>query len=118
MRIALRSPHDEAMHSTHPEMGHGLRYRLRMFRKQVTRGPNLMRGFPRDGPARMQRTPPKCLVTGPIRVSVPFTVLAPNDAGEKEQGRSADQERHTQEDRRPEQGEQSAHGQQPRAASR
>jgi hypothetical protein len=35
--IALRSAHDAAMHSTHPEKGHGLRCRPTMSRKQVSR---------------------------------------------------------------------------------
>src|SRR6266542_1582967 len=37
MRIALRSPHDAAMHSTHTDMSHGVRCGQRMFTKQVSR---------------------------------------------------------------------------------
>jgi hypothetical protein len=38
-------PHDAAMHSTHPEMGHGLRCPQTMFTKQVS-GALAQRGFP------------------------------------------------------------------------
>ena len=65
--IALRSPHDAPMHSTNPEMGHGLQCRLTMFTKQVSRPMDIP--DPPSWPRRRSRSSNsrKDLVTGPIR---------------------------------------------------